>query len=99
MLEIQIKTERVKLDERAASLFYYGIRHSDSDWGKPVTIEPNVVVNFFGTLISTESLDELFKNTDDKYHNLSQKQRQLIYNNADSGEFIDGSLLLPGGIK
>lgn len=29
---------------------YYGIRHSDTDWSRPITIEPHVLVNKWGIL-------------------------------------------------
>ena len=43
----------------------YHIRHSDNDWGAPRTIEPRVVVNFFGTVILDKEIE--FPNPADKY--------------------------------
>ena len=45
--------------------FMYCIRHSDNDWGAPRTIEPRVVVNFFGTVILDKEIE--FPNPNDKY--------------------------------
>jgi hypothetical protein len=56
--------------------FYYGVRHSDNDWGKPVTIEPWVVVNRFAILESNISLDLLFIHQD--YINLNTKCEALF---------------------
>jgi len=48
--------KRIPEEERNSGLYYYGVRHSDDDWGKPVTIEVNVRFNFYGTLITDEPL-------------------------------------------
>lgn len=38
----------------------YGVRHSSSDWGKPVEVTNRpAIVNHFGTIASTEPLDDL----------------------------------------
>lgn len=37
---------------REPSSYYYEIRHKDNDISAPATIEENVVVNFYGTLVS-----------------------------------------------
>lgn len=39
--------------------YLYDIRHADSDWGEPATIEDSVVVNWFGTLILDKPLEIL----------------------------------------
>ena len=36
--------------------YMYEIRHSDEDWGLPVSVGPGVLVNFFGTVVSDEPL-------------------------------------------
>ena len=42
--------------------FWYFIRHSDTHgWDKPCTIEKNVYVNFWGTILSHQPLEKLFK--------------------------------------
>lgn len=37
-------------------MFVYGARHSDSDWGKPRTIENSVYVNHYGIFLTDVSL-------------------------------------------
>lgn len=36
--------------------FAYSLRHSDRDFGKPVSVERSVVVNFFGRIFSREEI-------------------------------------------
>lgn len=36
--------------------FVYGMRHSETDWTEPITIEPNVLANRFGFLLSSQAL-------------------------------------------
>ena len=89
---IEIKSTRVPLDQRNSKLHYYGIRHG-SNWGKPETLERTVIVDFWGTLICTVCLDELFKKSD--YFSLKGKHRVVLYQHCDSGESFDGKLLFP----
>lgn len=35
----------------------YDIRHSDEDWCDPATVKDNVVVNWFGTIITFSPID------------------------------------------
>ena len=37
-------------------LYMYEVRHTDSDWGEPCQIGKGVLVNFFGTLITSEPI-------------------------------------------
>lgn len=37
---------------RDATKYYYEIRHKDNNLSVPATIEDNVIVNFYGTLVS-----------------------------------------------
>lgn len=34
----------------------YDVRHTEEDWGEPATVEKNVIVNFFGTLLVEREL-------------------------------------------
>lgn len=43
--------DRIDRNTVPEGLFMYEIRHSDEDWGQPVSIEDCVTVNFFGTVI------------------------------------------------
>lgn len=37
-------------------VYMYELRHSDEDWGEPVEINNRVLVNFYGTVLSTEKI-------------------------------------------
>lgn len=37
--------------------YLYDIRHTDEDWCDPATVEDNVVVNWFGTIITFSPID------------------------------------------
>ena len=90
--QIEIKTERVRAEQRNPALFYYEIRHGD-DWDHPETLERSVFVNFWGTLTSTVNLRDLFKKRD--YFEFKPNHRDVLYEHCDSGEFFDGKLLFP----
>lgn len=50
---------RVDHKEDTEGKFLYDIRHSDEDSGEPATLECNVIVNWFGTLIVDTPIEEL----------------------------------------
>jgi hypothetical protein len=52
---IVLESERPK--ERTPDKFYYGIRHEDSDLDMPITLEPSVVVNYWGTIVCDKPID------------------------------------------
>ena len=54
---IHVTSAHIRQDEREVDLYYYDIRHSDQDWSDPVTIEPFVMVNHFGTIVTTEPIE------------------------------------------
>lgn len=57
---------RVSADTIPEGKYMYHTRHSDNgDWCVPVTIEPNVLVNFCGTIITDEKIE--FPNDKDPY--------------------------------
>lgn len=35
----------------------YEVRHADEDWGEPVELALGIMINFFGTLLTTESFE------------------------------------------
>ena len=41
--------------------FKYEIRHADRSWAEPSTIEPRVLVNHWGTILSMKEIPELHK--------------------------------------
>jgi len=68
-------------------LYAYDVRGSDYDFGTPATIEPygSVVVNYWGTVISTVPL--LKKG--EKWRNLErEEQEELISNLIETAEMM-----------
>lgn len=60
-IEVYVTDVRVGSNvNKRSDLYHYQIRHSDEDWGEPCTIEPSVLVNHYGDIVSKESLDHLF---------------------------------------
>jgi hypothetical protein len=45
--------------EQAPEAFYYRyyLRHDENNWVKPVSVEPYVFVNFFGTIFMKDKLE------------------------------------------
>jgi len=72
--EAYVSDFRLPAKGRFPELFYYDIRHSDTDLGEPSTIEKDVLVNYYGTLVTTKELN--FGDSD--YIPLSDEQKQLI---------------------
>lgn len=58
-LEGYIIEERIPQENRRDDLFYYSLRHSDMDFSEPCTIEPNVLVNNWGTIAFKVSIEHL----------------------------------------
>ena len=52
--------------------FRYDIRHAETAWDKPITIEKRVWVNFWGTIFTNKSLDKFFN--DFSYILLTRKE-------------------------
>lgn len=50
---------RVRRDIETEGKYLYDIRHSDNDWCDPATLEKNVVVNWFGTMILDSPIELL----------------------------------------
>lgn len=77
---LRITESRVPEKERLPGLFYYEVRHGD-DWGRPVTIEKQVLVNFWGTIVASAPLelkDRLEGETMPDYLDLTSKERNLL---------------------
>ena len=51
-----LEGSRVLLKDRQPGLSYYEMRHGETDWTQPISIELGVVVNFWGTLILPKPL-------------------------------------------
>lgn len=59
-IEVYVTDVRVGSNvKKRSDLYHYQIRHSDEDWGDPCTIEPSVLVNHYGDIVSRKSLDHL----------------------------------------
>ena len=48
--------KRVRRNSIPAEYNMYQIRHSDEDWGEPVELSKNIIVNFYGTFFTKEEL-------------------------------------------
>jgi hypothetical protein len=71
---------RIPTETKNPELFYYGIRNSDEDLGRPSTIEERVIVNYWGTLVTTKELD--FRGLD--YIALNDRQIELIMESEEA---------------
>ena len=47
---------RIERDTVPKDMFMYEIRHEDEDWGRPCEIAKGILVNHFGTIITTSPL-------------------------------------------
>ena len=77
---LRVTESRVPEQERLPGLFYYEVRHGD-DWGTPLTIEKHVLVNFWGTVVTTAPLelkDRLEGEMMLDYLDLTPKERNLL---------------------
>lgn len=54
-----INEGRIESSVRHDNLFYYDMRHEDSNWAEPETIEKRVLCNFFGTLVTTAPIQTI----------------------------------------
>lgn len=45
---------RIERGSVPEGLFVYDIRHCDDDWGEPCEILPHVLVNYLGSIVTTE---------------------------------------------
>lgn len=70
----EVTTLRIGKEEREEGLHYYGIRHSDTNFMEPATVEQEVIVNHLGTIVTEEPLDL----GEDGYIELADKEAQLI---------------------
>lgn len=72
-------------------LHIYGIRHSDDDWGKPITIEKFVMVNRYGYIVSQRPLDKII-NSGRLVYELNDDERDEIFSREDDGWFYVNEL-------
>ena len=64
----------------------YGIRHSDDDWGKPISVEKFVMVDRYGYIVSQQPLDRII-NSGRLVYELNDDEREEIFNREDKGWF------------
>lgn len=77
---LKVTESRISEQERLPGLFYYEVRHGD-DWGRPLTIEKQVLINFWGTVVANAPLelkDRLEGETMPDYLDLTPKERSLL---------------------
>lgn len=82
---IEVKDVRIDPKQKEkfeqAGQFVYDIRHTDSDWTEPATIEHYVYVNHFGYIVTDRPIVAVPASPEDRpYTDLNKKQRQLIVN-------------------
>ena len=64
MLETRLSSESI-LAYKAIGYSIHSIRHSDTDWDSPATLERHVCVNFFGVFVhNNPEIDELLNAKD-----------------------------------
>lgn len=49
-MKAKVLMKRIKEKDRKHDKFYYETRHNDNSMDRPVTVEKDVLVNFYGTL-------------------------------------------------
>ena len=47
---------RIDRDTVPSGLYCYELRHEDEDWGSPCQIVRRILVNFFGTILTSEPI-------------------------------------------
>jgi len=76
---IRVTSARIRQDARKDGLYYYDIRHSDDDWGDPATVEPCVVVNHFGTMVTTKPIVFTPNEHGDQYLEIEDEEKEKIF--------------------
>lgn len=72
-----ITNHRIDRTTVPEGFYAYDIRH-DEDWGNPCTIEPNILVNHYGTILTNRPVE--FEDARDPYVRLQNDQRESITN-------------------
>lgn len=76
---VQLTDSRIRQEERKEGLYYYNFR--DSDNGSSIaSLEKHVLVNHFGTLVTTQPIEYLEVDNDDngKWLPISSEEERLI---------------------
>lgn len=75
---LYVTTNKIPEKNRHNDLYYYEMRHGESDRDTPVTIEKFVLVNFYGTIITAIPLELTDEDEKDPYLTLKPKERQYL---------------------
>ena len=71
---------RVNKDTIPEGYYMYEARHSDEDWGEPCEIAEWIMVNFFGTLLMKEPLENLtYQNALEKNYVFIDSEKDWMY--------------------
>jgi L-rhamnose isomerase len=76
---VQVTGARIRQEDRQEGFYYYDIRHSDDDWGYPCTVEPYVLINHFGTIVTTQPIEFEPDENGDAYLEITDEERELIW--------------------
>jgi hypothetical protein len=73
--------KRIPQKERDIKKFIYlELRHADNDWSKIISVENNVVCNFYGTLIMEfGSMSRIYIKTDGKFDFKLNELKRMSY--------------------
>lgn len=88
--QILVTDWRINRETLGDHMYCYTIRHDDDGRGIPVTLENNVIVNFYGTIITHKPIE--FPNKEDLYIELAgedDKDNDFALNY--SGKIISGN--------
>lgn len=104
-MECYITESRITNSDKIEGFNYYEIRHDDESQGTPVTIEPGVMVNFWGTLATRVDFTEIeglteegyvperwyidIKDSNDEETEEHEDETHLFYAGASYGSVID----------
>jgi hypothetical protein len=75
---IHVTSSRIRQEQRDMDLFYYNLRHAEEDWSEPVTVEPYVLVNYFGTIVTTEPIPFESDDHGNAYLEITDEEREEI---------------------
>lgn len=55
--EVLFSNEPIDKENLPKGLYCYYIRHKNTNWGAPITVEPYVLVNRYGAILSKEPIE------------------------------------------
>lgn len=82
---VEVTCRRIRQSEEQEGLHYYRIRHTDDDWGQPWSVEKYVLVNHYGTVVTSEPIPYLEETPSEsegkRYIELTEDEIQFIFEN------------------